>query len=144
MHQDPGERSSDPTGTESDLPASVGGSHVEVWVSSGLLQGWGHWWQQSGEVPVGMSLLGGHQQPYHKVCRLQAWVATGQATHSRQLDQFYCVWPAHMSKTQVFPSTVSPNRKLAQASQTHSPESGQEKPEVQLHSLQNKNHNHRC
>jgi len=45
-----GERSSDPTGDRADLPASVGGSPVEVWVGSGSPQGLGHWQQQSLEV----------------------------------------------------------------------------------------------
>jgi len=40
MHQDPEERSSDLT-EEPDLPASVGGSPVEAWVSSGSPLGWG-------------------------------------------------------------------------------------------------------
>ena len=39
MHQDPGERSSDPT---RDLLRSVQESPAEAWVSGDLLQGWGH------------------------------------------------------------------------------------------------------
>ena len=31
-----------PQETDSDLPVSVQESLVEAWVSSGLLQGWGH------------------------------------------------------------------------------------------------------
>ena len=58
--QDPWERSSDPTNTDPDLPGSVWESQVEVWVNSGLLQGQGHWQQQSWEVGcVGISPLGG-------------------------------------------------------------------------------------
>ena len=39
VHQDPGERSSDPT---RDLPVGVRESPAKGWVSGGLLQGWGH------------------------------------------------------------------------------------------------------
>ena len=42
-----------PQETEPDLPASVGGSPVEVWVVSGSLWGQGHWQQQSWEVFLG-------------------------------------------------------------------------------------------
>ena len=34
MHQDPGERSSDPTDTEADLPVSVWRSPAEAWVEA--------------------------------------------------------------------------------------------------------------
>ena len=50
MHQNPGERSSDPQETEPDLPVNVWESLAEVWVDSGLLQGQGHWQQQFLEV----------------------------------------------------------------------------------------------
>ena len=39
VHQDPGERESDPTGV---LPVSVQESPVKAWIGGGLLQGWGH------------------------------------------------------------------------------------------------------
>ena len=45
--------------TESDLPASVGGSPMEVWVSGGSLWGQGHWQQQSWKVALGVSSFGG-------------------------------------------------------------------------------------
>ena len=45
--------------TESDLPASVGGSPMEVWVSGGSLWGQGHWQQQSWKVALGVSPFGG-------------------------------------------------------------------------------------
>ena len=41
-------------------PDSVGGSPVEVWVSRGSPQGWGHWQQQSRKFPLGINPLGGH------------------------------------------------------------------------------------
>ena len=41
MHQDPGERSSDPKETDPDLPMSVQESLVEAWVGGGLLNGGG-------------------------------------------------------------------------------------------------------
>jgi len=41
-HEDPGERSSDPQETESDLPVSIQKSLGEAWVNDGLLQGRGH------------------------------------------------------------------------------------------------------
>ena len=43
--------------TESDLPASVGGSPMEVWVSGGSLWGQGHWQQQSWKVPFDINPL---------------------------------------------------------------------------------------
>ena len=42
VHQDPGERSSDPKKTNPDLPVSAQESLAEAWVGSGLMQGWGH------------------------------------------------------------------------------------------------------
>ena len=42
-----------PQKTEPDLNAGVGGSPVEVWVSSGSPQAQRHWQQQSWEVPIG-------------------------------------------------------------------------------------------
>ena len=42
MHQDPGERSSDPTRDLPRLARDIQESQVEVWVSSGLLHGWEH------------------------------------------------------------------------------------------------------
>ena len=39
VHQDPGERHSEPTG---DLPVGVQESLAKAWVGGGLLQGWGH------------------------------------------------------------------------------------------------------
>ena len=42
-----GKREVTPQETELDLPASDGGSSVESWIASGLLQGWGRWQQQS-------------------------------------------------------------------------------------------------
>ena len=49
-----------PQETEPKLPASVGGSPVEVSVSRGSPQGQGHWQQHSGKVPLGINPLGGH------------------------------------------------------------------------------------
>ena len=49
-----------PQKTEPKLPAGVGGSPVEVWVSRGSPQGQGHWQQHSGKVPLGINPLGGH------------------------------------------------------------------------------------
>ena len=40
-----------PQATEPDLPPGVGGSPVEVRVGGGSSQGWGHWQQESWEVP---------------------------------------------------------------------------------------------
>ena len=42
-HQDPGEGAVAPQESDPDLPVSVQESPVQVWVSGGLLQGWGHW-----------------------------------------------------------------------------------------------------
>ena len=42
VHQDPGERSRDPTETDPDRPVSVQESLAEAWVGGGRLQGWGH------------------------------------------------------------------------------------------------------
>ena len=77
MHQDSEERSSDPKETDPKLPASVGGSPVELGVGKGSPQGWGH---QSGKVPLGINSLGGHHQPDHRDHKLKGWVISGQKT----------------------------------------------------------------
>ena len=45
---------------EPKLPVSVGGSPVEMWVSSGSPQGLEQWKQWSWKVPVSVRPLGGH------------------------------------------------------------------------------------
>jgi len=50
---------------------------------------------------------------------------------------------AHQSKTQFPPQLVPPIGKPAQASYPHQPEGRQKKQELQFHSLQKENHNHR-
>ena len=42
VHQDPGERSSDPQETDLELSVCVQEFPMEAWVGGGLLQGWGH------------------------------------------------------------------------------------------------------
>ena len=42
VHQDSRERSVTSQKTDPDFPVSVQESEVEVWVSGGLLKGWGH------------------------------------------------------------------------------------------------------
>ena len=54
-----GKRSVTPQETEPTLPANIGGFPMEVWICSGSLQRWGHWQQQSWEVSLGVSPLGG-------------------------------------------------------------------------------------
>ena len=49
-----------PQATEPELPASVGGSPVVLWVGRGSPQGQGHWQQQAKKVPLGINPLGGH------------------------------------------------------------------------------------
>ena len=47
VHQDPGERRAvTPQETDPGLPMSIQESLAEVWIGSGLLQGWGHYVQQ--------------------------------------------------------------------------------------------------
>ena len=78
LHQDPGERRSDPSG---DWPRIVHESPVEIWVSGGLLQGWGHWVQQR---MYGQSEGSRHYLPY-----LHHSLASGQTTAppiNRNLD----------------------------------------------------------
>ena len=53
-----------PQETETKLPASVGGSLVEAWVSRGSPQGWRYWQQLSGKVPfVNLTIELGHLRP---------------------------------------------------------------------------------
>ena len=65
--------------TEPDLPVSVQESLAEAWVDSGLLQGQGHWLQQSWELCcAGISPFeGSSHYPYHSL----AW---GQTTRRKQ------------------------------------------------------------
>ena len=69
-HQDPGESSSDPTRDWARVACVCLGVLVEVWVNRGLLQGQGHWLQQSGEAQhAGISPFEGGRHychyPYH-------------------------------------------------------------------------------
>ena len=52
-----------PQETEPKLPANVGESLVEVWVSKGSPQGPGVWQQSSGMVPFGINPFGGAINP---------------------------------------------------------------------------------
>jgi len=49
-----------PQETDPDLPASVGGSPVEAWVSKFSPQGRRHWQQQSFKVLLGIRTPGDH------------------------------------------------------------------------------------
>ena len=84
MYENPEERTSDATGDWIRPTCSVGGSYVRARVGSGLPQG--HWQEQFWEVPLGVSPLGGHHWIYHKVHRLQSWLASGQ-TNNRKGEQ---------------------------------------------------------
>ena len=54
-----------------DLPVSVSGPLVEAWVSSGLMQGQGHWQQWSWELqPVTKSFEGSLHWSHHRAARL--------------------------------------------------------------------------
>ena len=44
----------DPQETEPDLPASVAGSPVKLWISRGSPQGRGHWQQQPWKMSLGI------------------------------------------------------------------------------------------
>ena len=78
--------------------------------------------------------------PYHRDCRLQGWVTSGQtigAGHSHFQQQKIRMKiteysPAHQSKTQFSPQPIPAIRKLAQASYSY-PSEGR----------QNENHSHR-
>ena len=70
-----------PQETEPDLSGSVGGSPVEVWVSSGSPQGQRHWQQQSWGVPLGKWDFLEVSLTYHRAWRLQGWVISGQTTN---------------------------------------------------------------
>ena len=48
-----------PQETEPSLPAGVGGSPVEEWVSRDSLQGQGDWLELSEKVPFDINTLGG-------------------------------------------------------------------------------------
>ena len=98
-----------------ELPVSVWGSPVEVWINSGLPWGQGHWQQQSWEVEahVGMSPLGSCQKPYHTAFRLQDWwpqtIQLTRREHSptyqhRVRLKFYWSWPCPPEQDPVFPT----------------------------------------
>ena len=46
-----------PEETDAKLPATVGGSPVEAWVSKGSWQEWGHWQKQSWKVRLDVTPL---------------------------------------------------------------------------------------
>ena len=57
LHQDPGRRAVTPQETGSDLPASVGGSPVEVWVGMAHHRESNTGWSTSGRCPLEKFLL---------------------------------------------------------------------------------------
>ena len=57
----PEKSSSDPQEAEANLPASVGGSPVQAWVSRRSLQEAGKRQRQSRKVPLEVNALEGHQ-----------------------------------------------------------------------------------
>ena len=64
-----------------DLLVSDVGSPVEVWVGSDMPWRQGNWHHQCWKGPLGINILGGCHYPYHRACRPQVWVASGQTTN---------------------------------------------------------------
>ena len=102
---------------------NVGWSPAEMWVNRGLPQGQGIGSSSAGRSPLVGNLL---EAPltHHRACIFQGWVASGQTTN-RKIAQPHpsedyqikvLLIPAHQSKTQFFPLSVHPIRKLTQAS----------------------------
>ena len=128
-----GEMSSDPTGDWPRLPVSVQESLVEAWVSSGLRQGRGHWVRHcvhgtfrrslplSSLPPPEFGLRSNHKEGTEPHPSTENWI-----------KRFTEYGSAHQNKTQFPPQSVSPIRKLPQASYPY-PSKG----------WQNEKHNHR-
>jgi len=100
LHQDPGERSSDPTRDWARLACEGSGVSNRGEVDSGLPQGQGHGVQQSWEVwHAGISPFAGrhyHHYPYHSL-------ASGQTTGREQS-------PTHQQKIKDLLSMALPTR----------------------------------
>ena len=106
---------------------STGACHRGRALAAAVLGG-ALWWETSWKPPL----------THHRACIFQGWVASGQTTN-RKIAQPHpsedyqikvLLIPAHQSKTQFFPLSVHPIRKLTQASQPHPSEGMQKKPEA--------------
>ena len=125
VHRDPGEEAVTPGETETDLPASVGGSPVE----GGGLAVAHHGDKDTGSRSSRSTLWREPSQslsipPPKSPDRLQCWVASSQTTnregtqpHPSTVKQIKVLLSsAHQSNSQLYPPPVPPTRKLAQAS----------------------------
>ena len=139
-----------PQEPESNLLVSVGRSPAEVWVGSGSPRGQWHWQQQSWEVPLGMSPCGICH--YHRACRLQSWITSGQTTNRKETQPH----PLADNWILVLLSKALPTRPRPKFSHCLSLPweacisllvstfRGQtEETKTIIHSLQNEKHNHR-
>ena len=70
-----------PQETEPKLPASVGGSPVEAWVSRGSPQGQGSWKQQSWKVLLGGAIIPTMEPVDSRAGSPQAKQLTGRKPH---------------------------------------------------------------
>ena len=131
--QDPGERSSDPTGDWTRPTTTVGGSPMEVGVSSGSSWGQGHWRQQSWKMPLVWVLLEVTINPTteptdSRAGSPQAKQLTGREhnpTHQWIMGlKFFWAWPYPPEQDPVFPTT-SPSHQEGYTSHLASSTRGQ-------------------
>ena len=128
VHQDPGERSSDPTRGWPTCP-EVQESSAEAWVDRGLLQGQGHWTQQCWHKPFWRR----SPLPHHSLAIGQTTGREHSTTHQEKIRlKVYWARPHPSEQTQIPPQPVSPIRELPQAYCPYLSEG-----------RQNENHNHR-
>ena len=118
-----------PQETDPDLPGSVQESTVEVWVDRDLLQGQGHWIQQSRETCWHKSFWRRSPLkplPHHSLASGQTIEREHSITHQQKIGlKIYRAWPSPLQP-------VPPIRKLPQASYPY-PSEGR----------QDENHDHR-
>ena len=115
---------------------------MEVRVSKGSPQGWGHWQHRAGKVRLGVNPLGIHHQPHHKAWRPQGWVASGQTTSRKGMQPH----PSAENWIKALLSKALPTRARPSFSHHQSLPSGNlHKPLSQLHQRADrrskKNHN---
>ena len=126
VHQDPGERSSDPTRDWHRLACEHPGVSGR---GSSLLQGQGHWIQQCWHKPFWRR----SPLPHHSLSSGQTTGRKHSSTHQEKIRlKVYWAWPRPSEQTQIPLQPVPPIRELPQASCPYLSEG-----------RQNENHSHR-
>ena len=85
--------------TEPDLPASAGGSPVEVRVGNGSRRGQGRTGPQPGKGLLGGDPLGGRHEPYHRACASGQPPGRESNPSHQQVTELKFYWAGRPCKT---------------------------------------------